>query len=155
MPDRRAGSCFGKCNAESPKQDSKLFNCQVRQNTLPIWIRLIYVMYDQPNIFFFTYFLLLLPPTLLFITFILYIINSAICCLSDRTVGRFEPGTTGDPKEEDTAARQADIFSNCWYMYFVQNRFFFFHQMTSYMPVTRISLVIPPFFPQRKCKSFV
>ena len=27
-----------KYNAESPKQDSKRFNSQVRQNTLPIWV---------------------------------------------------------------------------------------------------------------------
>ena len=32
----------GKYNAESPKQYSKRFNCQVRRNTLPIWVWLIY-----------------------------------------------------------------------------------------------------------------
>ena len=37
MPGRRAGSGNGKYNAESPKQGSKRFNCQVRRNTLPIW----------------------------------------------------------------------------------------------------------------------
>ena len=34
-----AGSCcVGKYNAESPKQESKRFNCQVRRNSLPIWV---------------------------------------------------------------------------------------------------------------------
>ena len=42
---RSAAGWFGhllqylhKYNAESPKQDSKRFNSQVRQNTLPIWV---------------------------------------------------------------------------------------------------------------------
>ena len=38
MPGRRAGSGVGKYSAESLKQDSKRFNCQVRLNTLPIGV---------------------------------------------------------------------------------------------------------------------
>ena len=42
MPGRRAGSGFAKyCtlySVEIPKQDRKRFHCQVRRNTLPIWV---------------------------------------------------------------------------------------------------------------------
>ena len=42
MPGRRAGSGVGKNNAKSRKQGSKRFNYQVRRNTLPIWVWIIY-----------------------------------------------------------------------------------------------------------------
>ena len=42
MPGRRPGSGVGQYNAESPKQDSKMFSCQVSQYTLPLWVLLIY-----------------------------------------------------------------------------------------------------------------
>ena len=50
MPGRRAGSGVGKYNAESPKQDSKRFNCQVGRNTLPIWVWLIYALNQKERL---------------------------------------------------------------------------------------------------------
>ena len=39
-PVGRGRQGVSKYNAENPKQNSKRFNSQVRQNTLPIWVRL-------------------------------------------------------------------------------------------------------------------
>ena len=47
IPGRRAGSGVGKYSAESPKQDSKRFKSQVKRNSLPIWVWLIYEL--QPS----------------------------------------------------------------------------------------------------------
>ena len=43
MPGRRAVSGVSKYNAESPKQDSKRFSCQVGGNTLPICMGMLFI----------------------------------------------------------------------------------------------------------------